>query len=66
METALQQMFKCNTDGASKGNPQQNSYDFCIRNDAGYVLFAKAMELGLSTNIVAKARAIVKGLSFYV
>lgn len=24
--------IKCNTDGASKGNPRLSSYDFCIRN----------------------------------
>ncbi|KAH0704298.1 hypothetical protein KY290_017150 [Solanum tuberosum] len=34
--------IKCNTDGASKGNPRQSSYGFCIRNHTGQLLYAEA------------------------
>ncbi|XP_070034636.1 uncharacterized protein [Nicotiana tomentosiformis] len=27
--------FKCNTDGASRGNPRPSSYGFCVRNHVG-------------------------------
>nr|XP_016479791.1 PREDICTED: uncharacterized protein LOC107801042 [Nicotiana tabacum] len=58
--------FKCNTDGASRGNPGPGSYDFCVRDNAGDVVFVRAEEIGLSTNIVAEAKAIVEGLSYYI
>ncbi|XP_070037047.1 uncharacterized protein [Nicotiana tomentosiformis] len=56
--------FKCNIDGASKGNPRPSSYGFRVRNDDGNVVYAKAEEIGWSTNIVAEAKAIVEGLSY--
>nr|XP_016451963.1 PREDICTED: 14.7 kDa ribonuclease H-like protein [Nicotiana tabacum] len=54
--------YKCNTHGASKGNPGPSSYGFCVRNDTGDVVFVMAEEIGISTNIVAEESAIVEGL----
>ncbi|XP_075082213.1 uncharacterized protein LOC142166789 [Nicotiana tabacum] len=65
-QLAYNKWFKCNTDGVFKGNPGPSSYALCVRNDAGDVLFAKAEELGLSTNTIAEAKAIVEGLSYCV
>lgn len=31
---------KCNTDGASKGNPGTSSYGFCLRDDLGDLIYA--------------------------
>ena len=38
--------FKCNTDGASRGNPGPSSYDFCVRYLAGDVVYTKAEQIG--------------------
>ncbi|XP_070034487.1 uncharacterized protein [Nicotiana tomentosiformis] len=58
--------FKCNTDGASRGNPGPSSYGFCVQYQDGNLVFAKAKEIGEATNIVAEAKAIMEGLSFCV
>ncbi|OIT02297.1 hypothetical protein A4A49_56551, partial [Nicotiana attenuata] len=43
--------FKCNTDGASRGNPGLSFYGFCVRDSTGDVIFAKANQIGVSTNL---------------
>nr|XP_009627002.1 uncharacterized protein LOC104117634 [Nicotiana tomentosiformis] len=58
--------FKYNTDGASRGNPGPSSYGFCLRDHAGDLVFAKANEIGETTNIVAEAKSIVEGLKMKV
>ncbi|XP_019256398.1 PREDICTED: uncharacterized protein LOC109234797 [Nicotiana attenuata] len=47
--------FKCNTDGASRGNPGPSSYGFCVRDHRGDLIDARAREIGDTTNIVAEA-----------
>ncbi|XP_019234078.1 PREDICTED: uncharacterized protein LOC109214596 [Nicotiana attenuata] len=54
--------FKCNTDGASRGNPGPRSYGFFVRDHEGNLVFAKAREIGEATNIVAEAKVVVEGL----
>uniref|UniRef100_M1AL57 RNase H family protein n=1 Tax=Solanum tuberosum TaxID=4113 RepID=M1AL57_SOLTU len=54
----------CNTDGASKGNPGQSAYGFCIRNIEGDLIHAEAESIGLATNMEAEVHAIWKGLQF--
>ncbi|XP_059306289.1 uncharacterized protein LOC132057691 [Lycium ferocissimum] len=34
--------LKCNTDGASRGNPGRSSYAFCIRNHMGGLIYAQS------------------------
>ncbi|XP_070032084.1 uncharacterized protein [Nicotiana tomentosiformis] len=58
--------YKCNTYGASKGNPGPSSLGFCGRNDAGDLVYARAVDLGVTTNIVAEAKAIVQGLEYCI
>nr|XP_009793482.1 PREDICTED: uncharacterized protein LOC104240345 [Nicotiana sylvestris] len=58
--------YKCNTDGASKGNPGLRSLGFCVRNDEGDVVYARAVDLGVTTNVVAEAKAILQGLEYCV
>ncbi|XP_075103611.1 uncharacterized protein LOC142178181 [Nicotiana tabacum] len=58
--------FKCNTDGASRGNHVPSSYGFCVRDHAGDLVSAKAKEIGETTNIVSEAHANVKGLAYCV
>ncbi|OIT28639.1 hypothetical protein A4A49_55406 [Nicotiana attenuata] len=43
--------YKFNTDDASRGNPGPSSYGLCVRNDTGDLQFAKAEEIGTSTNM---------------
>nr|XP_009615502.1 uncharacterized protein LOC104108225 [Nicotiana tomentosiformis] len=49
-----------------RGNPGPSSYDFCVRNYTEDVVCAMEEEIGISTNIVAEARAIVEGLLYCV
>ncbi|XP_033511548.1 uncharacterized protein [Nicotiana tomentosiformis] len=62
-EPPYEEWFKCNINGALKGNPGSSSYDFCMRNSGGDLVHAKAERIGESTNIVAEAKAIVEGFT---
>ncbi|WMV20474.1 hypothetical protein MTR67_013859 [Solanum verrucosum] len=42
--------YKCNSDGASKGNSGQSAGGFCIRNWKGDFIFAATYELGMITS----------------
>ncbi|XP_070041628.1 uncharacterized protein [Nicotiana tomentosiformis] len=58
--------YKCNTDGASKGNPGPSSLGFCMRDDEGDVVYARVVDLGVKTNVVDEAKAILQGLEYCV
>lgn len=38
--------YKCNTDGACRGNPGPSLKGFYVKNDAGDLVFAKAEGIG--------------------
>ncbi|KAK6773737.1 hypothetical protein RDI58_028975 [Solanum bulbocastanum] len=57
---------KCNTDGASKGNPEESSYGFCIRDSSGDLLYAEAKSIGVATNMEAETMAIWKALQYCI
>lgn len=57
-------MLKCNTDGASKGNPGLSSAAFCIRDHKGSFVVAKGIKIQDTKNMVAEARAIRECLSY--
>nr|XP_016509522.1 PREDICTED: uncharacterized protein LOC107826990 [Nicotiana tabacum] len=58
--------YKCNTDGALKGNPGPSSLGFCVRDDEGDAVYARAVDMGVTTNVVAEAKAILQGLEYCV
>ncbi|XP_060212051.1 uncharacterized protein LOC132639627 [Lycium barbarum] len=58
--------FKCNTDGASRGNPGMSFAAFCIRNGRGDLMYAAARTLNDTTNICAEAIAIEDGIEYCV
>ncbi|XP_075083805.1 uncharacterized protein LOC142167791 [Nicotiana tabacum] len=58
--------YKCNTDGASKGNPGPSSLGFCVRYDEGDVVHDRTVDLGVTTNVVAEAKAILQRLEYCV
>nr|XP_016511576.1 PREDICTED: uncharacterized protein LOC107828724 [Nicotiana tabacum] len=58
--------YKCNTDGASKGNPGPSSLGICVRDDEGDVVYSRVVNLGVKTNVVAEANAILQGLEYCV
>ncbi|XP_019262475.1 PREDICTED: uncharacterized protein LOC109240305 [Nicotiana attenuata] len=62
----FQGWYKCNIDGASRGNPGPSSLGFCVRNDEGDLIYAREVDLGETTNVAAEARAIVQGLEYFV
>ncbi|XP_060182980.1 uncharacterized protein LOC132612928 [Lycium barbarum] len=47
--------LKCNTDGASRGNPGRSSYGFCIRDSRGDLVYAQAKDIGIKENTEAEA-----------
>lgn len=57
-------VLKCNTDGASKGNPGPSSAAFCIRDHDGNLIVAKGFKLPDTTNMVAEAIAIRESLIY--
>lgn len=61
-----QEYFKCNTDGASRGNPGRSSYGFCIRNHRGDLVYAQGEEVHEATNIETEAIAIREAIYRYV
>ncbi|WMV29180.1 hypothetical protein MTR67_022565 [Solanum verrucosum] len=54
--------WKCNTDGASRGNPGPSAAAFCIRNSTGDLVGAKGVKIQDSTSIVAEAIVVREGL----
>ncbi|KAH0661693.1 hypothetical protein KY284_026624 [Solanum tuberosum] len=57
--------WKCNTDGACRGNPGPSAAAFCIRNSAGDLVYAKGVKIQDSTSIVVEAIAVREGLQYY-
>ncbi|XP_015160257.1 14.7 kDa ribonuclease H-like protein [Solanum tuberosum] len=55
---------KCNTDGASRGNPGESAYSFCVRNHEGNLMYAEACKIGIRNNIEAETVAILKALRY--
>lgn len=58
--------YKCNIDGASKGNPGHSSLGFCVRDGVCDLIHARAEDIGVITNVVAEANAILVGLEYCV
>ncbi|XP_059315813.1 uncharacterized protein LOC132066527 [Lycium ferocissimum] len=58
--------FKCNTDGASRGNPGLSSVAFYIRDEFGNLIYAGARRLADTTNIIAESVAILDGIEFCI
>ncbi|KAK4730438.1 hypothetical protein R3W88_023426 [Solanum pinnatisectum] len=56
--------LKCNTNGASKGNPGLSSYGFCLRNSHENLIYARAAGVGTTTNTKAEAVAIHEALEY--
>ncbi|KAH0663665.1 hypothetical protein KY285_028649 [Solanum tuberosum] len=56
--------LKCNTDGASKGNPDLSSYTFCLRDSQEDLVYARAAGLGNTTNTEAELMAIYEALEY--
>ncbi|XP_070036593.1 uncharacterized protein [Nicotiana tomentosiformis] len=66
MQLPFHDWYKCNTDGASKGNPGPSSLGFCVRDDEGDMVYTRAVDMGVTTNVVAEAKAILQGLEYCV
>lgn len=66
MEPPERGCIKCNTNGASRGNPGRSSWSFCVRNHSGNIIHAQAQEMEdtNSTNTQAEAMAILQALKF--
>lgn len=55
-------MIKCSTDGACKGNPGISAYGYCLRNIIGDLLHGAAENIGITTNVEAEMRAIIESI----
>lgn len=56
--------YKCNTDGASRGNLGRGSYGFCVRNHQGDLIHAESSYIRNCSNTIAEAKAIKEALTF--
>nr|XP_016484349.1 PREDICTED: uncharacterized protein LOC107804913 [Nicotiana tabacum] len=54
--------IKVNTDGACRGNPGRSSIGFCIKDEAGDLIYAEGREIFEGTNNESEAVAIVEAL----
>ncbi|XP_060195442.1 uncharacterized protein LOC132624727 [Lycium barbarum] len=54
----------CNTDGASRGNPERSAYDFCLRDAEGNLIYAQTEEIGYATNVEAEIVALLEALKY--
>lgn len=57
-------VLKCHTDGASKGNPGPSSATFCISDHDGNLVVAKGFKIPNTTNMEAEAIAIRESLLY--
>ncbi|KAH0729372.1 hypothetical protein KY289_000560 [Solanum tuberosum] len=55
-------VIKCNTDGARKGNPGISAYDYCLRNSNGNLIHVATENIGITTNVEAEMRAILEAI----
>lgn len=58
--------IKINTDGASRGNPGKSSVGFCLRNEHGDLIYARAKEIQEMTNTQAEARAMLEAVRYCI
>ncbi|KAK4724387.1 hypothetical protein R3W88_027166 [Solanum pinnatisectum] len=56
----------CNTDGASKGNPGQSAYGFCVRDSSRDLIYAEAQSLGIATNMEAEEKTVLEALKYCI
>lgn len=54
--------FKCNIDGASRGNPGEIFYGFCIKDSEGDLIYAEDKPKGVATNMGTETMAMLKVL----
>lgn len=57
--------LKCNTDGASRSNPRENAYSFCVRNRDGNLEYAEPSKIGEGSNMEAEIVAMLKALRYF-
>lgn len=56
--------YKCNSDGASKGNPGPSSGAYCIRDVEGNFVYAEVKRMEDNNNLKAEIKAITMGLEY--
>lgn len=59
-------MYKCNSDGAARGNPGPCSEAFCVRNKCGDLIDAEGTKLSENSNLIAEVIAFRMGLEYCI
>ena len=62
-DTPLENMYKLNFDGASKGNPGPTGFGGAIRNSEGNLVGLYWGYMGMNSNNVAELRGLLEGLT---
>lgn len=57
--------IKYNIDEASRSNPGASSYDFCLREYMGDILYAECKTIEETSNTVAEAKVILEACKHY-
>ncbi|MCD9638377.1 hypothetical protein HAX54_022316 [Datura stramonium] len=58
--------FKCNIDGACRGNPEEGTDAYCIKDEKGDFIHVEARRLGIISSLSAEATTIERGIEHYV
>lgn len=56
--------YKCNSNGAAKGNPDPSSGAFFVRNEEGNLVYVEARWFEDNYNLVAEILAVRHGLEY--
>ncbi|PHT78765.1 hypothetical protein T459_16817 [Capsicum annuum] len=59
-------VINCNSDGASRGNPDPSAGAFCNRNSEGEFIYANSFNYGILTSLEAEVCAFKRGLEYCV
>lgn len=57
-------MVKYNTDGVSRGNPENNAYSFCLRDDRWMLIYAQAEAIDIKTNLQVEIKEVPKAVTY--
>ncbi|KAJ8539909.1 hypothetical protein K7X08_026298 [Anisodus acutangulus] len=60
----LEGWWKCNSDGATRCNPNRISYAFCVKNAIGDLVFARNKEMKDATNIELEAMTLLEAVKY--
>lgn len=59
-------MYKCNLDGAARGNLRTSSTTFCVRNESGDLIYAEQRKLEDNSKLIIEVIDFRMGLDYCI